>query len=190
MSRYTEFSRNATTIKTKRRLLFCFVRNFTESCSVLQNIMLPRACPCGISPFPAKHPFVSLCTSMQHEDSTCSCRQTTVSLCLVKSFAPASTYWTAHYFQYTLFPSVCFLYIVKIFLASLVAQMVKNLPAMQKTQVRSLGQEDPWRRKWQPIPVFLPREFHGWAIGYSPWGCKESDMTECLTHTQDILTSV
>ena len=79
---------------------------------------------------------------------------------------------------------------VKIFLASLVAQMVNNLPAMQKTQVQSLGQEDPWRKKWQPIPVFLPREFHGWAIGYSPWGRKESDMTECLTHTQDILTSV
>ena len=39
--------------------------------------------------------------------------------------------------------------------ASLVAQMVKNLPAMQETWVRSL--EDPWRRKWEPSPVFLPR---------------------------------
>ena len=38
----------------------------------------------------------------------------------------------------------------------------------------------PWRRKWQPIPVFLPGESHGWSslVGYSPWGCKESDMTE------------
>ena len=35
-------------------------------------------------------------------------------------------------------------------LASLVAQMVKTLPAMQETQVRSLGQEDPWRREWLP----------------------------------------
>ena len=34
--------------------------------------------------------------------------------------------------------------------ASLVAQTVKNLPAMQETQIRSLGQEDPWRRDWQP----------------------------------------
>ena len=46
--------------------------------------------------------------------------------------------------------------------ASLVAQMVKNLPAMRETQVRSLVVwEDPWRRKWQPTPVLLPAE--------SPW---------------------
>ena len=39
-----------------------------------------------------------------------------------------------------------------------------------------------WRRKWQPTPVFLPREFHGERslVGYSPWGFKEVD-TE-LTH--------
>ena len=57
--------------------------------------------------------------------------------------------------------------------------MVKNLPAVQETQVGSLGQEDPWRREWQPTPVFLPREFHGQRslVGYSPWGHKESDMT-------------
>ena len=32
----------------------------------------------------------------------------------------------------------------------------------------------PWRRKWQPTPVFLPRESHGQGslVGYSPWGCK------------------
>ena len=39
--------------------------------------------------------------------------------------------------------------------------MVENLPAVQETQVQSLGWEDPWRRKWQPTPVFLPGEFHG-----------------------------
>ena len=35
----------------------------------------------------------------------------------------------------------------------------------------------PWRRKWQPTPVFLPRKFHGQRnlAGYSPWGHKESD---------------
>ena len=67
--------------------------------------------------------------------------------------------------------------------ASLVAHMVKNLPAMQETRVRSLGQEDPWRRTWQPTPVFLPGESHGQRIlvGYSPWGRKESDMTERLS---------
>ena len=58
--------------------------------------------------------------------------------------------------------------------------MVKNPPAMQETQVQSLGQKIPWRRKWQPTPVFLPGEFHGQRslAGYSPWGCKESGRTE------------
>ena len=39
-------------------------------------------------------------------------------------------------------------------------------------------------RKWQPTPVFLPGEFHGQRslAGYCPWGCKESGMTEQLTH--------
>ena len=40
--------------------------------------------------------------------------------------------------------------------------MVKNLPAMEETWVQSPGQEDtPWRRKWQPTPVFLPGKSHG-----------------------------
>ena len=58
--------------------------------------------------------------------------------------------------------------------ASPVAQVVKNLPAMQETRVPSLGQEDPWRRKWQPTLVFLPGESHGQRslLGYSPWGRK------------------
>ena len=45
----------------------------------------------------------------------------------------------------------------------------------------------PWRRKWQPTPVFLPGEFHGQRslVGYSPWGCKESDLTK---HTSRNLT--
>ena len=40
----------------------------------------------------------------------------------------------------------------------------------------------PWRRKWQPTPVFLPGESHGRRslVDYSPWGCKESDTTEWL----------
>ena len=39
----------------------------------------------------------------------------------------------------------------------------------------------PWRRKWQPIPVFWPGEFHGL---YSPWGRKKSDTTEVLSLSQ------
>ena len=36
------------------------------------------------------------------------------------------------------------------------------------------------RRQWQPTPVLLPGKSHGWRslVIYSPWGCKESDMTE------------
>ena len=41
----------------------------------------------------------------------------------------------------------------------------------------------PWRRKWQPTPVFSPEKFHGQRslAGYSPRGCKESDTTEHLS---------
>ena len=37
-----------------------------------------------------------------------------------------------------------------------------------------------WRRKWQPPPVFLPGESHGWRslVGCSPWGHRELDTTE------------
>ena len=67
-------------------------------------------------------------------------------------------------------------------LGSLVAHMVKNLPAIQETQVQSLGQEDPRRREWQPTPV-LPGEFHGQRslAGYSPRALKGSDTTEQLS---------
>ena len=46
----------------------------------------------------------------------------------------------------------------------------------------------PWRRKWQPSPVFLSGESHGQRslVGYSPWGHKEMDTTEATdteTHT-------
>jgi len=46
-----------------------------------------------------------------------------------------------------------------------------------------LSWKTPWSRKWQCAPVFLPREFHGLRslVGYSPWGRKESDMTEDMT---------
>ena len=59
--------------------------------------------------------------------------------------------------------------------ASLLAQLVKNPPAMKETPVQFLGWEVPWRREQLPTPVFWPGEFHGL---YSPWGVKQSDMTE------------
>ena len=53
---------------------------------------------------------------------------------------------------------------------------------MWEIRVWSLGQEDPWRRKWQPTPVLLSGKFHGWRnlVGYSPWDPKELDITEQL----------
>ena len=67
--------------------------------------------------------------------------------------------------------------------ASLVAQIVKNLPAMQETWVWSLGQEDALEKATHSSIL-------AWRIsqrslgGYSPWGCKESDTSEWLTfHT-------
>ena len=74
------------------------------------------------------------------------------------------------------------------FWTSLVAQMVKRPSTMWDIWVRSLGRKIPWRRKWQPTPILLPRKSHGWrslvqeepGAGYCPWGRKESDMTERL----------
>ena len=42
----------------------------------------------------------------------------------------------------------------------------------------------PWRRKWQPTPVFLSGKSQGERslVGYGPWGCKESEMTKQLIH--------
>ena len=48
---------------------------------------------------------------------------------------------------------------------SLVAQLVKNPPAVQETWVQSLGGEGPWRRERLPTPVFWPGESHGLSIG-------------------------
>ena len=64
--------------------------------------------------------------------------------------------------------------------ASLVAQTVKNLPAMQKTPVHPWVRKIPWRREWLPAPVLLLGESHGRRslMGYSLWCRKESDMTE------------
>ena len=68
--------------------------------------------------------------------------------------------------------------------SSLVAQLVKNLPAVQETQVRSLGQKDPLEKEmathsstlaWKTPQTEKP------GAGYSPWGHKKSDTTERLS---------
>ena len=59
--------------------------------------------------------------------------------------------------------------------ASLVARMVKCGSPRFDPWVGKI----PWRRKWQPAPVFLPGESHGWrsVAGYSPWGHKETQLS-------------
>ena len=56
---------------------------------------------------------------------------------------------------------------------------------MRETWVRSLGEDDPLERRMATHTIILPGEFQGQrSLGvYSPWGHKESEMTEQLTHT-------
>ena len=61
--------------------------------------------------------------------------------------------------------------------------VVKNPPASAGDVRRGFNPwvgKVPWRRAWQPTPVFLPGVSHGLRslVGYSPWGRKESDMIE------------
>ena len=67
--------------------------------------------------------------------------------------------------------------------------MIKNPPANAGDAVQFLVRKIPWRRKWQPTPVFLPGKSHGQRSleGYSPWGHKGSDTTE---ETKHIITKV
>ena len=76
-------------------------------------------------------------------------------------------------------------------MASQVVLVVKKESACQCRSSRRCGFDPwvgniPWRKPWQPTPVFLLRKFHGQRslVDYSPWGCKDLDMTEQLsTHT-------
>ena len=65
--------------------------------------------------------------------------------------------------------------------ASLVAQMVKNLPARWETWVQSLGLENPLE-EGNPLQYSCLENPHGQRslAGYSPWGRKELDITEQL----------
>ena len=62
--------------------------------------------------------------------------------------------------------------------------MVKNLPAMHSPGFDPRVGKIPWRREWQPTLLFLPSfvhgEFHGQRslVDYSPWSCRELDMTK------------
>ena len=60
--------------------------------------------------------------------------------------------------------------------------MVNGIVSLISLSVFSLIVYRNWRRQWKPTPVLLPGKSHGWRslVGYSPWGCEESDMTERL----------
>ena len=64
--------------------------------------------------------------------------------------------------------------------------MVKNPPAMQETQVDPWVRKIPWRRKWQPTPVFLPGESHGQRslVGYSSRGHKKVGYNLATEHAR------
>ena len=64
--------------------------------------------------------------------------------------------------------------------------MVKNLPAIWETWVRSLGQKIPWRRKWQPTSVFLPGESHGWRSLVGKSSCSPKSNFRGLHHLLDL----
>ena len=68
------------------------------------------------------------------------------------------------------------------------AQTVKNLPAIQETQVQSVGWEDPLEKEMATHYSILAWKIHGQRslVGYSFWGHKESDMTEQLTLSHKI----
>ena len=66
--------------------------------------------------------------------------------------------------------------------------LVVKTPPANAGDIRDMGsipgvRKIPWRRAWQPTPVFLPGEFHGQRnlAGYSLWGHKESDTTKHST---------
>ena len=66
------------------------------------------------------------------------------------------------------------------------AQMVNSLPPMQrKPRFYPWDGKIPWRRKWQPIPEFLPGEFHGQRrlVGHSPWDRRVRQDCETYTFT-------
>ena len=68
-------------------------------------------------------------------------------------------------------------------LGLLASRIVKNfIPIALVCDTLRQAQQTNWRRQWQPTPVLLPRESHGWRslVGCSPWGHKELDMTERL----------
>ena len=72
------------------------------------------------------------------------------------------------------------------------AQWLRTRLSVQETWVQSCVRKMPWRRAWQPTPVFLPGESHGQRslVGSSPQGRRESGMTCQLKGSGEIRNEV
>ena len=84
--------------------------------------------------------------------------------CTIQLIFNKYIYFLTYIYITNIYPYIYISISISIYIwASLIAQQVKNLPAMQETQETwdgSMDQEDPLRRAWQPTPVFLPGESH------------------------------
>jgi len=64
--------------------------------------------------------------------------------------------------------------------------------AMQEMWVQSLGQEDLWRKAWQPTPGFLPGKSHGQRslVGYSPWDWKRLNTSTTVLYSVILICTI
>ena len=88
------------------------------------------------------------------------------------------------YFIFPLTPCliISIVHILILMCTFLVAQLVKNLPAIRRLRFNSRVRKIPWRRKWQPTRVLLPGGFDGQrsVTAYSPWNCRVGH--DCVTN--------
>ena len=129
-----------------------------------------------LSPFPLSPPAPSQCFSIC-DNNAMSFKELLQQVTLKIVFA-----FSIHFFPITMF----FSWYVSGFPTG---SAVKNPPANAGDMAGAVGLTPvsgrfPWRRKWQPTPVFLPGKSHGQRslVGYSPWGHKELDTTEQLNN--------
>ena len=110
-------------------------------------------------------------------------------LYLLKKKVVCMSTWTWNYIgfgpkrSFLLGASGSFFSFKRVFPADSVVKKKKNTPAIAgdaRDTGSMWGGKIPWRKAWQPTPIFLPRESHGQRslASYNPWGRKESNMTE------------
>ena len=107
----------------------------------------------------------------------CLCIHTYIQACIYTytyTYKPVCTHTCMYVYTYVCVHTCVHIYVcvyVHVYIqASLVAQTVKNLPAIQETWVQSLVWKDPLEKEVIPTPIVLPKESHGprRLVGYSP----------------------